>query len=106
MGVAESAYHYQGFSDSMLCDDKQVQNVHKKPQFKRVAYAQYPSQVKNCIVHVHLSLCVKCCHICDFIMRHLATVKLVLIRPSRRKLIDFKRGQVITCYKTTFPSEK
>ena len=31
-----------GFSDSALCDDKQVQNV-KKPQFERVAQAQYSS---------------------------------------------------------------
>ena len=34
------------FSDSVLCDDKQVQNV-KKPQFERVARAQYPNQIKK-----------------------------------------------------------
>ena len=84
-----------GFSDSELCDEKKVQNV-QKPQFEHVARAQYPSQVKNCTVHVQqLSLCVKCCHICGFIRRHLATVKLVLIMPSQRKLTDFERGQAI-----------
>ena len=56
----------------------------KKPQFEYVAHVQYPSQVKNCMVHMQqLSLCVKCCNICDFIRRHFATVKLVLNMPPQ-----------------------
>ena len=75
---------------------KKVQNVKKRPQFERVARAQYPSKVKNCTVHMQqLALCVKCFHICGFIRRHWATVQFVLIMLPRPKLTDFERAQAI-----------
>ena len=78
----------------MCCVMTNKCKMSKKPQYECIAHAQYPSQVKNCKVHMQqLSLCVKFCHICGFIRRHLATVKFVLIMPPRRKLTDFERGQ-------------
>ena len=86
---------------------KKVRNVKKKPQFECVASAQYASRGKNCIVHVQqLSLCVKCCHICGFIRKHLATVKLVLTMPPRQSWLTLKGDKPFHGSQTTFTSEK
>ena len=74
VGVVESVYHFHWILWQCAVWRQTSAKCHKKPQFERVARAQYPIQEKKCTVHVQqLTLCVKCCHICGFIRRHLAS---------------------------------
>ena len=63
MDVAESAPTSTGFSDNVLCHDKQVQNVKKKPQVERVARAQYPDEKLYCARAATVPVCEMLSHL-------------------------------------------